>query len=131
MWPRKKGNHLEKEAPKEAQVLRKKTRKQIIAELNDRFRQTFEGGKVVMTVGIANLRESTRYRIIEAIRTFDDFTPDNDPYGEHDFVNVEVDQERVFAKIDYYDLNLEFGSEDPADPEQTRRVLTIMLASEY
>ena len=37
----------------------------------------------------------------------------------------------VFWKIDAYDRTLEFGSDDPADPSVTRRVLTIMLASEY
>ncbi len=31
----------------------------------------------------------------------------------------------------YYDANVEFGSEDPADPTKTTRVLTIMLTSEY
>jgi hypothetical protein len=37
----------------------------------------------------------------------------------------------VFWKIDAYDRELRFGSEGPADPAVTRRVLTIMLASEY
>jgi len=37
----------------------------------------------------------------------------------------------VFWKIDAYDSELRFGSDDPADPAVTRRVLTIMLASEY
>jgi hypothetical protein len=54
-----------------------------------------------------------------------------DPYGEHDFGNFEVAGQKFFFKIDYYDPNLEFGSEDPGDPQKTTRVLTIMLAEEY
>jgi hypothetical protein len=58
----------------------------------------------------------------------DAFTPDSDPYGEHNFGSFEHNGIRVFWKIDYYDRNLEYGSEDPSDPAQTTRVLTIMLA---
>jgi hypothetical protein len=41
------------------------------------------------------------------------------------------ERERVFWKLDYYDRDLQFGSEDPANPAVTRRVLTIMLSDEY
>ena len=60
-----------------------------------------------------------------------DFTEDNDPHGEHDFGSFELAGRKFFWKIDYYDANMEFGSEDPADPAKTTRVLTIMLAEEY
>jgi hypothetical protein len=68
---------------------------------------------------------------MQRVTTFDDFTPDNDPYGEHDFGSFEADGHKVFFKIDYYDKALAYGSENPADPAVTERVLTIMLASEY
>jgi hypothetical protein len=65
------------------------------------------------------------------VRGFDVFTTENDPYGEHDFGSVTIDGTKLFWKIDYYDLSLQYGSNDPSDPAQTARVLTIMLAEEY
>lgn len=99
--------------------------------LNDRFRTTLQGGRVFMTPGISALPIETQAEILKAIVTFDDFNSDNDPFGEHDFLSVEVEGHKVFAKQDYYDSAMEYGSPDPTDPEVTTRVLTIMLASEY
>jgi hypothetical protein len=60
-----------------------------------------------------------------------EFTDDNDPYGEHDFGSFGLCNRKFFWKIDYYDPQLEYGSEDPTDPQKTTRVLTLMLAEEY
>ncbi len=101
-------------------------------DLNDAFRMTFIGGRVMITRGISGLPFPVRESVLARVRSFDDFTPDNDPHGEHDFGSFEHDSAgRVFWKIDCYDPTLTYGSSDPADPKVTVRVLTIMLASEY
>jgi hypothetical protein len=102
-----------------------------IRELNDYFRNTFVGGQVVMTAGVNALPIDTKARVLSAAQSFDNFSKDNDPHGEHDFGNFEIEGEVYFWKIDYYALGLTTGSDDPADPEKTTRVLTIMHASEY
>jgi hypothetical protein len=102
-----------------------------IRQLNDTLRSTFEGGRVVMTAGVDALPSDVKAMAIRTVATFTDFTPDNDPQGEHDFGNFELAGQKFFWKIDYYDAAMEFGSEDPADPAVTTRVLTVMLASEY
>lgn len=101
-----------------------------IRELNDRLRTTGIGGKVFLTRGVAAIDADLLTQVLHAVRTFDDFKRGNDPWGEHDFGEVIVDGERFFWKIDAYDLNLEFGSPDPADERVTRRVLTIMTAED-
>jgi len=88
-------------------------------------------GRLAQTSGIGALALRDQSLIREMVETFEDFTPDNDPHGEHDFDAFEHDGRRVSWKIDYYDKSLTNGSEDPADPRKTARVLTIMLASEY
>ena len=50
---------------------------------------------------------------------------------KHDFGAFEVEGHRLFFKIDYYAPDMQHGSEDPADPTKTVRVLTLMLAEEY
>lgn len=69
--------------------------------------------------------------VLQAIKTYTAFDQNDDPYGEHDFGAVNVAGEKFFFTIDYYDLSLQFGSEDPANPEKTARVMTVMRADEY
>jgi hypothetical protein len=107
------------------------TKTQRIRELNDALRTTFVGGKVMLTAGVDALPPEEKATVLQKVRTFTDFNTDNDPHGEHDMVFVEVQGERYFAKCDYYDLNLEYGSEDPSDPAKTTRVLTIGHMSDY
>ena len=116
-----------------------------IASLNDAFRQALLigltgsqiDGRYLITQGLQSaFRPDDLLRVFQKVAQFDQFTPENDPYGEHDFGSVEHGGESIFWKIDYYDresLNEgeEYGSEDPSNPEVTTRVMTIMLAREY
>ena len=113
-----------------------------IAALNDEFRQaaglTRTGqaavpGRYVMTRGIAALGVEAQTEILNRVRNFSDFRPANDPHREHDFGSIAFDgPDEVFWKIDYYaDADMEYAAEDPADPQRSFRVLTIMLAAEY
>ena len=103
-----------------------------IRRLNDALRTgNCTDGTIVVTSGV-NDRGPEFVRVAsEAVKAFSDFTPDNDPHNEHDFGTVEVDGEKLFFKLDYFNLGMTAHSPDPADPCVTRRVLTIMLASEY
>jgi hypothetical protein len=102
-----------------------------IRELNDAFRTTMTGGRVMLTAGVDALPSDVKAMVIRRVATFSEFTPDNDPHGEHDFGSFEVAGRKFFFKLDYYDATMQFGSEDPADPSKTTRVMTIMLAEEY
>jgi hypothetical protein len=102
-----------------------------IRQLNDAFRRSFVGGRVMLTPVVNDLPDADKAAVLAMVRAFDQFDPDNDPHGEHDFVSVEHAGQRYFAKIDYYDLDLRHGSQQPADPAKTVRVLTVMRADEY
>ena len=103
-----------------------------IAELNDLCRTAMGvAGRLVQTAGISALPEETQSAIREKVERFNDFRPGNDPYGERDFGAFTHEGRKIFWKIDYYAPDMTRGSEDPSDPKQTLRVLTIMRADEY
>ena len=111
---------------------------------NDAFRKAVmfapqPDGKAVMTKAIASLGSMACAWIYKQIAEFEAFTPDNDPYGEHDFGSVtvsvsdlmtgEAETHKVFWKIDYYaDATMQYGT---ADHLNAYRVLVIMFAEEY
>lgn len=100
-----------------------------IRRLNDEFRRTFCGGKVVATQGVSALPDM--FEVVQQVREFSDFDESNDPHHEHDFGAFKRGDRLFFFKIDYYDLDLSMGSPDPSEPAVTTRVLTIMSADEY
>ena len=101
-----------------------------IARLNDCFRKR-PGEGWFITAGVQTKGPIFVLSATNAVSGFQNFTADNDPHGEHDFGALQLCGERLFWKIDTYDRDLRFGSPDPADLSVTRRVITIMLASEY
>jgi len=102
-----------------------------IRSLNDAFRRTFIGGRVLTTRGVLQLDQASYVTLLNRVHSYEDFDAGNDPYGEHDFGVIDHDGRRIFWKIDYYDVTFTYGSTDPADPAVTGRLLTIMLAEEW
>jgi len=99
-----------------------------IRELNDRFRTTMTGGRVLMTAGVNALPSEVKAAVIQRVTTFSDFTADNDPHEEHDFGNFSLAGRKFFFNIDLYE---DPGGKDADGQSAITRVLTIMLAKEY
>ena len=102
-----------------------------IRELNDAFRQTFKGGRVLVTQGVEALGGEVKAKVIAEVQSFAKFHKGNDPHHEHDFGSFTIDGQRYCWKIDYYDHAMSEHSVDPTKAEATIRVLTIMRADEY
>jgi Protein of unknown function (DUF3768) len=90
-------------------------------ELNDQLRTTFKGGRVQMTRGVYDLDDRLRGRALSVLARYDRFHAD----GEHDS-GVFIFAGYSFEwRIEYRGQDGTGVSPDPADPEQTFRVLTL------
>ena len=96
-----------------------------IAEVNDALRRG--AANTVITSGVLVLVDVLG--LMKRVCEYDELTKDNDPYGEHDFGSFDWHGEKIFWKIDYYDASMRYGG-DPLSSD-CRRVMTVMLASEY
>ena len=72
-----------------------------IRALNDAFRTTMTGGKVLLTAGVNALPSDLKAMVIRRVATFSEFNEENDPHGEHDFGNFTLAGRKFFLKIDY------------------------------
>ena len=111
-------------------------RTETIARLNDRARLGFDRsartvitrnclaafGDIAGTQAIVN-----QARLLAAMRRCR-FAPDS---PERDLGEFEFGGQTVWVKVDYYDADCAYGSEDPADPAVTTRVVTILLPADY
>lgn len=102
-----------------------------IARLNDTLRKTGMGGAIMVTRGVRELPQFNVVELLAALAAFDKFDADNDPHGERDFGDAQIFGSGLLWKIDYYDVDMRYGSNDPADPVVTKRVLTVMLPEEW
>lgn len=102
-----------------------------IAALNDAFRAAGPNGDWHMTRGVAACGAALIAEAVRKVRAHACFPPEDDPYGERDFGAFRLGGVTVWFKIDYYDRDRVIGAEDPANPSETRRVLTILLAGEW
>ena len=112
----------------------------MIAAQNDAFRRSILGnppvadapqGQFVMTRGVAALGPDAQLELTRRVAAFDGFDADSDPQGWHEMGGIEFDGTTVWFKIDLYDVDYTYGSPEPSDPALTRRVLTLLLPSEY
>lgn len=103
-----------------------------IARLNDALRQGDDNsGTVMITQGVRAITGFNAEALATELSNYHDFDPDNDPHGERDFGCLTLWGHDLLFKLDYYDLEMKFGSDDPANPEITHRVLTVLLAREW
>lgn len=112
----------------------------LIAAQNDAFRCSILGntpvadaprGQFVMTRGVAAFGPDSQLELTRRVAVFDGFNADSDPKGWHVMGVIDLDGKTVWFKLDLYDVDYQYGSPEPSDPEQTRRVLTLLLPSEY
>ncbi|MDE2442074.1 MAG: DUF3768 domain-containing protein [Betaproteobacteria bacterium] len=102
-----------------------------IAHLNDQLRKTGEGGTIMITQNLRRVTGFDAQVLARALATYEGFDADNDPHGEHDFGDLMLWGYDLLFKVDYFDKASEFGSDDPANPDLTHRVLTVMLAFDW
>jgi uncharacterized protein DUF3768 len=96
--------------------------------LNDALRQTFTGGRVLISPGVHSLPPDDNAKVLERVRGFTAFIDDNVPH--HDFGSFELAGVVYCFELEGFS-SAQDGSKEPAGAGKATRVLTIMRADEY
>ena len=105
------------------------TQSKQITELNDKFRkQELSSDRLTLSPKVEALPENKKELLINAVSNVDYFVEGD---SSHDLGLVTVEDTYYLWEIDYYDKNLRSSSPNPADPNCTTRVLTILRMDEY
>jgi methyltransferase (TIGR00027 family) len=102
-------------------------RKNSIRELNDALRQTFTGGRVLLSPGVLSLPVEANAEVLERVRSFTAFDPEDEAehaFGRFDFAGIAYCFELECSRT-------QNGSKEAVDAGKATRVLTIMRADEY
>ncbi|MGB3508169.1 MAG: DUF3768 domain-containing protein [Microcoleaceae cyanobacterium] len=103
-----------------------------IGMLNDRFRQGDRSlGEYKMSRQVLALPLKKQKQLFKLIQEFYDFTPENDPRGEHNMGQVIMDGVEYIWKIDYLDTSMIMLSNEPEDINKTTRILLVIRADEF
>jgi len=95
---------------------------------NDRLRQTFTGGRVVLSPSVLALPAEANAEVLGRVRAFTKFDADNERH--HEFGRFEFSGHVYCFEIECC-TRTQDGSTDHEDAGKTTRVLTIMRADEY
>jgi hypothetical protein len=96
-------------------------RRDKVVALNDQFRTTFKGGRIQMTPSVYELDDRLRGRALAVLARYNKFDPASEPdCGVFIFAGFAFEW-----RIEYRGKDGFGRSPDPADPEQTFRVLTL------
>jgi hypothetical protein len=108
-------------------------RAEAIAQLNDDMRKKpFGAGKrAVVTRAVNHQGPAFIKQAMAMVAAYDDFRMGQNIHPERDYGTFDLDGQKMLFKIDYFDVDGLYASEDPSDPAQTLRVMTVMFASEY
>lgn len=103
-------------------------------DLDDQLNKYLFKGSAYLTAGVAALGKENIERIIRTIAIYQEFCDANSSWaGERNLGMIDATGTglTVFWKVEYFDKDRRFVSSDPDNPDETEKVLTIMLAREF